>query len=107
MRIVEEEVSLSQPVTVAVPPEEEVPLEEEEFLAPTVVVLQAPPITVPPEEEEVPSAPLVVVSSEGRGCLVPVLSLVSFSPFLKNTRDSSHLFSHKCGRFIGLEQDLC
>jgi hypothetical protein len=42
MRIVEEEVSLSQPVTVAVSPKEEVPLEEEEFLAPIVVVLQAP-----------------------------------------------------------------
>jgi hypothetical protein len=27
--------------------------------------------------------------------------------FLKNTGDSSHPFSHKCGRFIGLEPDLC
>jgi hypothetical protein len=53
MCIVEEEVSLSQPKTAAVPLEEEevpvlqgasvaVPLEEEEFLAPGITVLQGP-----------------------------------------------------------------
>jgi hypothetical protein len=88
MRIVEEEVSLSQPITVVVPQEEEVPLEEEEYLAPTVVVLQAPPpVAVPPEEEEVPSAPLVAVPPEGRGCLVPVPTLVSFSPFFSKMQE--------------------
>jgi hypothetical protein len=59
MRVVEEKVSLSYSVTVAVLPEEEevlvpqdppVALEEEEFPAPTVAV--------PLEEEEVPVAPL-------------------------------------------------
>jgi hypothetical protein len=111
MRIVEEEVSPSQPKTVvvpqgpsiavpqgpsiAVPPEEEVPLKEEEFLAPTVGVSQGPPIAVPPEEEEVPVAPLVAVLPEGRGCLVPVPTLVSSPPFfffLKNAGVSSRPF---------------
>jgi hypothetical protein len=56
MHIGEEKVSLSQPITIAVPPEQEevpvphgpavaVPSEEE--------VLQGPPVMVPPEEEEV------------------------------------------------------
>jgi hypothetical protein len=78
MRVVEEDVSLSQPKTIAVlpeeehvpvprgpsiavPPEEEVSLEEEEFPSSTIVVLQGPPVVVPPEEEEVPAAPLVAV----------------------------------------------
>jgi hypothetical protein len=98
MRVVEEQVSLSQPKTAAVPPEEEdvpvpqgssvavpregeVPLEEEEFSAPIVVVPQGPPITVPPEEEEVLATPLVMVPPKGRGCLVLVPAMVSSSPF--------------------------
>jgi hypothetical protein len=52
-------------------PEEEVP--------------QDLPVAVPPEEEEVP-APLVVVLSEGRGCLVNVPPLVSSSPFFSQNR---------------------
>jgi hypothetical protein len=61
MRVGEEEVSLSHPITVVVPPEEEevpipqglavaVPPEEEDVPVP----LQPPPVMVPPEEEEVP-----------------------------------------------------
>jgi hypothetical protein len=81
----EEEVSLSQPVTITVPPEkEEVPVlqglsvapEEEEFPAPAVMPPHGPPATVPPEEEEVPAAPLVPVS---------VFTLLFF---LKNVGDS-------------------
>jgi hypothetical protein len=67
MRVVEKEVSLSQPKTVAVP-------------------------------------------LEGRGCLVPVPALVSSSPFFflsKTQKILLALFSHKCGRFVGLEPDLC
>jgi hypothetical protein len=90
MRIVEEEVSLSQSKTIAVPPEEEevpvpqglsitvspeeeVPPEEEEFPAPAVVVS--------PEEEEVLAALLLTDLPEGRGCLVPIPTMVSSSPF--------------------------
>jgi hypothetical protein len=40
-----------------------------------------PPIAVPPNGEEVPSAPLVAVPLERRGCLVPVPAMVCFSPF--------------------------
>jgi hypothetical protein len=75
IHVVEEVISLSQPDTAAVPPEEEeVPVpqgpsvvispeeevtpKEEEFPAPAVVIPQRHPITVPPEEEEVPTAPL-------------------------------------------------
>jgi hypothetical protein len=103
MCIVEEEVSLLQPETatvaleeeevpvprgqsVMVTPEEEVPPKEEEFPAHTFTVLS--------EEEEVPASPLVVVPPEGRGCLVPVLTMVSSSPFffLKNAGDCSRPF---------------
>jgi hypothetical protein len=90
MRVVEEEVSLSQskivmplleeeevPVpqgtTVVVPPKEEVPPEEEVFPTPAVAV--------PPDLEEVLAAPLVVVPPEGRRCLVPVPAMVSSLPF--------------------------
>jgi hypothetical protein len=45
-------------------PEEEVPPEDEEALAPIV--------TVPLEEEEVPTAPPITVPLEQRGCLVSV-----------------------------------
>jgi hypothetical protein len=51
IRVQEEEVSLSQPVTAIVPPEEEevpVPLEEDEVLVPQA----PPPIMVPPDEGE-------------------------------------------------------
>jgi hypothetical protein len=68
MHIGEEEVSLLQPIIVAVSPEEED--------APVPQGLRR----LPPEEEEVPT-PLVVVSLEGRGCLVPVSPLVSSLPF--------------------------
>jgi hypothetical protein len=81
MRVVEEEVSLSQPETTVVPlkeeevavpqgpsvvvlPEEEVPPEKEEAPAPAV--------TVPLAEEEVPTALLVRVPSEGRRCLISI-----------------------------------
>jgi hypothetical protein len=93
MHIGEEEVSMSRPVTVVVPWEEEkvpipqglcrLPAEEED--AP--VLLECPPpimvppeeelsqrlrVTVPPREEKVTvlHAPSIVVPSEGRGCLV-------------------------------------
>jgi hypothetical protein len=100
MRVVEEEVSLSQPkiamplleeeevpvpqgTTVVVPPKEEVPPEEEVFPTPAVAV--------PPDLEEVLAAPLVVVPPEGRGCLVPVPAMVSSLPFF---------FSQKGMRFF-------
>jgi hypothetical protein len=80
MRIVEEEVSLSQPITAA----------------------------VPQEKEEVSTAPLVMVLRDVMGCLVHIPAMVSSSPFFfpKNVGDSSRPFSHKCGRFVGLEPDL-
>jgi hypothetical protein len=53
MRIVEEEVSLSRPITAA----------------------------VPPEKEEVSAAPLVMVLREVMGCLVHIPAMVSSSPF--------------------------
>jgi hypothetical protein len=89
MHVGEEEVSMSQPITAAVPPEEDdvlVPqglhrlLPEEEDIP---VPLERPPITVP--------APLVTVPRERWGCLVPVPPLVSSSPFF---------FSQKHRRFI-------
>jgi hypothetical protein len=127
MHVVEEEVSLSQPETaavppeedevavpqgpsIAVPPEEEVPPKEEEFPAPAIAVLQPPPSHGPAEEEEVPTAPLITVLLEGRGCLVPISALVSSLPFfffLKMQEILLALFSHKRGRFVGLERDLC
>jgi hypothetical protein len=85
MHIGEEEVSLSQPITVAVPMEGEdipvsqglrqLPLEEEDVLVP----LECPPVAVP---------------LELRGCPVPIPPLVSSSPFffLKNAGDFSHPF---------------
>jgi hypothetical protein len=106
----EEEVLVLQGSTAVVPPEEEVPPEEVEVATPLVTVLlrgptitvpleeefpQAPPVTVPPEEEDV-LAHLVVVLSEGNGCLVPVLPLVSSSPFFffqKHRRFFSPFFS--------------
>jgi hypothetical protein len=60
MHIGEEEVSLSQPITVVVPPFT-VPPEEE--------VPQGPAVVVPPEEEEV-LAPPIMVPLEGRECLI-------------------------------------
>jgi hypothetical protein len=73
----EEEVSLSQPITAAVPPEEEdVPVPQglhrlppEELDVP--VLLERPPVAV--------LAPLVAVPPDGRGCLIPVPPLVSSS----------------------------
>jgi hypothetical protein len=62
MRIGEEEVSLSQPITVVVP------LEEEED-----PVSQGPVVMVPPEEDEVlvPQAPPpITIPPKGRGCLI-------------------------------------
>jgi hypothetical protein len=110
MRVVEEEVSLSQLKTIAVPPEEEevpvpqgrsvavpseeeVPPEEEEFPAPAVAVPQGPPIRgrSPTGGRGGPNSPLVMVPLEGRGCLVPVPAMVSSSPFL---------FSQKYRRFF-------
>jgi hypothetical protein len=79
----EEEILVPQGPSVAVTPKEEVPPEEEEFPAPTVMVS--------PEEEEVPAGFLFTVPPEGRGCLVPVPTLVSFSPFF---------FSQKRRRFF-------
>jgi hypothetical protein len=117
MRIGEDEVSLSQPVTDAVPPEEEEVLvpqgptlvvlsEEEGVLAPPRVVVppQGPAVAVPLKEEVSqgppcrgptrgrggPSPP-VVVPPEGRGCLVSVPPLVSSLPFF---------FSHNRRRFF-------
>jgi hypothetical protein len=95
MCVGEEDVSLSQPITVAVPSElEEVPVpqgptivvppEEEDvpvsLRPPPIVVMpgeevpQGPVITVLPEEEEVPvpQTPPIMVPSKGRGCLVVV-----------------------------------
>jgi hypothetical protein len=67
MHVGEEEVSLSQPIIVAVLPEEEevpvpqglrcLPPEEEDVLVP----LESPPPTAVPLEEEVPQGPPVVV----------------------------------------------
>jgi hypothetical protein len=110
-RVVEEVVSLSQPETDAVPPdEEEVPVPQ----GPSVVVPLGE--EVPSEEEEVPAplsqsrhrapcrgpaggrggpsppccgptggrggpSPLIMVPLEGWGCLVSVPPLVSSSPF--------------------------
>jgi hypothetical protein len=91
MHIGEEEASLSQPVTTAVPlDEEDVPVTHGLHQLP---LERPPPVTVPPEEEEV-LASLVTVPSEGRGCLVPVPPLVSSLPFffLKNAGHSSHPF---------------
>jgi hypothetical protein len=126
MHVVEEEVSLSQPITIAVLPglrrfllQEEfpsgppiaVPLEEEEVPVPhgTSVVVSLEE-EVPLEEEEVLAAPLVAVPPEGRGCLVLVPALVCFSPFFSFSKMQGillALFSHKCGRFVGLEPDFC
>jgi hypothetical protein len=119
MHIVEE-VSLSQLEAAMVPQKEEEVLvpqgpcitilpEEEEFPAPAVMVPQGPPCHDPIGGRGGPSNPLVMVPPEGRGCLVPVPAMVSYSPFffLKNRGDSSRSFSHKCGRFVGLELDLC
>jgi hypothetical protein len=111
MHIVEEEVSLSQPITTAVPlglhwflleeefppgPPIAVPPEDEEvpvLQGPSIVILPeeevppeeeefpAPAVTVQLEEEEVPASLLVRVLPERRGCLVPIPVLVSYSPF--------------------------
>jgi hypothetical protein len=111
MRIGEAEVSLSQPITVVVPPEEEevpvpqgpavmvplgeeVPPEEEEVPAPcrgptTGLCCHGPargrsptcPPIAVPLEEEEVPAPPVMVLPKGRGCHVLVPPLVSSSPF--------------------------
>jgi hypothetical protein len=60
----EEEIPVPQGPSIAVPSEEEVPLENEAGPAPAVTVLS--------EVEEVPAALLVVVPLEGRRCLVSV-----------------------------------
>jgi hypothetical protein len=113
----EEEVLVLQGSTAVVPPEEEVLPEKVEVATPPCHgpaagphnhgpaggrIPTAPPVTVLPEEEDV-LAHLVVVLSEGKGCLVPVPPLVSSSPFFffKNAGDSSRPFSHKHGRFVG------
>jgi hypothetical protein len=129
MHVGEEEVSLSQPITAMVPLEEEdvsVPQglrrllpEEEDVTVPLEHPLsrsqpplsqshrrkkshRAPPIVAPPEEEEAP-VPLVVVLSEGRGCLVPVLPLVNSLPFFFSKMQDIllTLFPHKRDRFVG------
>jgi hypothetical protein len=87
MRVVEEEVSLSQPKTIVVPSEEEeVPVLPEEGEVPS----PPPPVMVPPEEE-VPQGPPVTVPPKGRECLVSVSPLVRSSPFF---------FSQKRRRFF-------
>jgi hypothetical protein len=100
MRIVEGEVSLSQPVTVAVLPEEEevsvlqgpsVAPKEEEFPAPAVTVSQGPPVAVPLEEEEVLAA-----------LLVPVSALVISSSFFFSSKTHEILLAlliTKCSHF--------
>jgi hypothetical protein len=92
----EDEVPILQGPSVAVPPKEEVLPEEEEFRTSAVTVPHGPSVVVLPEKEEVPAAPppLVVVPSEGRGCLVPIPTMVVSWPFffLKNAEDSSRPF---------------
>jgi hypothetical protein len=136
MSIREEEVLLSQPITIAVmPKEEKVPIphglavtispQEEDVPVPLQGPLswyhqrkkshRAPPYSGPTEGRGGPSpvGPPIAVPPDGRKYLVtvddngsnyegPVQPLVSSSPFffLKNTGDSSHPFSHKCGRFV-------
>jgi hypothetical protein len=63
-----------------------------------------------PEEEEVLAALLLTDLPEGRGCLVPIPTMVSSSPFFFFSKMQEILlafFSHKHGRFVGLELDLC
>jgi hypothetical protein len=126
MCVREEDVSLSQPVTVAVPSElEEVP------------VPQGPTIVVPPEEEDVPVSlrpppphrghaggrsptrpryhglargrggpsptdPPIMVPSKGRGCLVVVDDKVRDDEghILPLVSSSPFFFSQKCRRFF-------
>jgi hypothetical protein len=113
MRVVEEEVSLSQPKTVAPPPEEEDVIVPK---GPSVAVL--PEEEVPSEEDEFPALTVTVpqgpccgpagVGRKGMPC--PCTGLGKFFALLffsKTQEILLALFSHKCGRFIGLEPDLC
>jgi hypothetical protein len=106
----EEEVPVPQAPFVTVPPEEEVPLKEDEFPAPAIAVPQDP-YCGPAEGRGPPSSALVAVPPEGRGYLVPVTALVCSFPFFFSLSKTHEvlltLFSYKCGRFVGLEPDLC
>jgi hypothetical protein len=92
MHGVEEEVSLSQPETIAVPPEEEeapvlqgptlavlleeqVPPEEEEVPAPLVPVPPQGPTVMVPLEEEVPQGPTIAVPPEEEEVLAPLVAV--------------------------------
>jgi hypothetical protein len=108
MRVVEEEVSLSQPQTDAVP------LEEEEVPAPQGPVVVVPPEEeVPPEEVEVPATPCrgPIVGPHCRGpvrgrgghsppCHGPIGRKGMPYPCTVLSKFFALLFSQKCRRFF-------
>jgi hypothetical protein len=111
MHVVEEEVSLSQPETaavppeedevavpqgpsIAVPPEEEVPPKEEEFPAPAIAVLQ-PPQSRSRGGRGGPNSPPYHGPAGRKGMPCPYIGLGKFFALLfllKNAGDSSRPF---------------
>jgi hypothetical protein len=106
MRVVEEEVSLLQPITVAVPPEEgEVPVPQGPSIArrkrssqPRYRGHAGPSLSQSRQRKRRSQQPPCPYTSLGK----------FFALFFSKTQEILlTLLSHKHGRFVGLEPDLC